>query len=239
MPNPHHTRIDPLGNQIRRTLIRDAAGLWGFENGGNVGFDSSPKANHLTNNNAVSLVAGKFGQAASFVTANSQYLSIVDNATLNLDSLSYEFTGWVYILNVAAAGNQGVFDKDTGGAGGGCVLRHGQSSNFLWIVRQASGTDFKRVNATTFGNNPSATWLFVDCYADIATATVGISVNGGAFTVATGAAGVPGDTAAGLRLGATQGIANYLGGYLDGCALHRRLLTASERAWRAAGGRLV
>ncbi len=58
--------------------------------------NDSHGSNHLTDNNTVGNTTGKQGNAAQFVSANSEYLSISDNASLSMGDIAFTITGWFY-----------------------------------------------------------------------------------------------------------------------------------------------
>ena len=53
-------------------------------------------SNHLTDGNTVAQVAGKVGNAAQFVAANAESLSIADNANLSVSGV-FSVCAWVYM----------------------------------------------------------------------------------------------------------------------------------------------
>lgn len=72
----------------------DLISAWNLnESSGNAA--DSIGSNILTNNNAVTYVSGKLNNAASFVAASSQSLSIASNSTLNVGTGNFAFACWV------------------------------------------------------------------------------------------------------------------------------------------------
>ena len=53
-------------------------------------------SNDLTDNNTVTQAAGKIGNCAQFTAANSEYLSIADNAALSTGDIDFSIVFWVY-----------------------------------------------------------------------------------------------------------------------------------------------
>lgn len=70
--------------------------------------DSSGNGNTLTNNNAVTQASGIIGQAAKFVAASSQFLSINDNSTIDFTT-KVSISLWVNLTTVGA--NQCLISK--------------------------------------------------------------------------------------------------------------------------------
>jgi hypothetical protein len=83
------------GGALRAPLLESLVSFWEFEAAGNLGLDSFG-TNHLTNVNSVSQAAGLIGNAGSFVSASSQYLSLADNAALSMGTGVWYFLagGW-------------------------------------------------------------------------------------------------------------------------------------------------
>jgi hypothetical protein len=65
------------------TLLNSLISYWKLDETSGTRVDSAG-SNNLTDNNTVGSATGKIGNAASFVAANSEYLSVADNATLDL-----------------------------------------------------------------------------------------------------------------------------------------------------------
>ena len=64
------------------TLPTNLIAYWKLDEASGTRNDSKG-ANHLTDNNTVTQAVGKVGNAAQFTLANSEYLSIADNADLS------------------------------------------------------------------------------------------------------------------------------------------------------------
>lgn len=85
-------------------------GAWLLNETSGTRVDETANNNDLTDNNTVTSRTGQFGNAAEFVTANSEYLSIADASQTGLD-FAGDFTigAWAYFD--AASGNQVVIAK--------------------------------------------------------------------------------------------------------------------------------
>jgi hypothetical protein len=74
-------------------------------------------ANHLTSNNSVGYTAsGKHGNAATFVRASSQSLSIADNGDLSMGDISFCISSWVNLSSIGSA-SQVIASKGNKGSG--------------------------------------------------------------------------------------------------------------------------
>lgn len=190
-------------------------------------------------------IAGQFmenldqrnGQAAQFTAANSEYLSIADNARLSMGDINCEFISWVYADTLPAAGNQmGLLGKWAAGDLEYVILidNTGGTIRFQFLVRDTANTATTTVTATTFGTPSTATWYMIDVYHDATNNLIGISVNNGVADTAATSGGVR-DGGAAFELGRhTAG--NYFNGRLDSVAVWKKLLSTADKAWIYNGG---
>ena len=171
-------------------------------------------------------------KCAQFTSANSEWLSIADNAALSMGDIDCEFVVCVYLDTLPSAGNYfGIFSKwavgnqeysiavdNTGG-----VIR------FELGVRNTGDTSASYVQATTFGTPSVGTWYMINAYHDSVNNIIGIAVNNGTPNTAAYSGGVRDGTAA-FELGRSGG-GNYLNGRLDNVAVWKKVLSADQRTW--------
>jgi hypothetical protein len=220
-------------NPIKARLKHDAVGLWLFETGSNLGLDSSPKANHLTNNNSVSRVAGKVGQAASFVAASSQYFSKASTASLQITpATGLTMGGWVYPLDRSAVYMMVSKDDNSGSAREYALGVNTDGSITAQVFNGATSTSTLAGVAGAIAIN---TWSLVLVWWDPADAKLHGTVNNGTVSIS-GTTGTPAVSGASLRLGARGNPSLLLNGNLDQIGVWPRLLSAAERAYLYAGG---
>lgn len=212
---------------------------WDMEETSGTRYDSTANNNDLTDNNTVGYGTGKVGtNAAFFVRANSEYLSITDASQTGLDvatdddfsiSFWYKATAWNTANQYQIAGKDGgdgnrsyymnftYWDGGGGATWNACI---GASSNGF--------------NATTncdwwkLGITPSAgTW-----YHFVLTFNNGVTtcyVNGSACAGNIGDYAPTGvyDSTAAFTMGYTAGT-SYIDGYIDEFGFWSRVLTSSE-----------
>lgn len=179
--------------------------------------NDSVGSNHLTDNNTVSSTTGKIGTAALFVAANSEYLSLTDNATVSVGgAVDFTLSAWVYLnstgnqIIVYKASEYGIFF--TGGA-------------FVFDVIVGGST--KRA---TWGSSAStATWYHVVGWFDSTAQTVNISVDNGAG-VSTASAGNPTDGTNPFIVGSFGGASLFADARIDSVTLWKKVLTGTERS---------
>lgn len=187
-------------------------------------------SNDLADNNTVTQVAGKIGNAAQFTAANSEYLSIVDNASLSMGDFDFSFAGWVYLDSLGA--DRGLITK---GSAGGSLEYHIQvlAANQLNFTVSHNGT------ATTGITNTSvtlvvSTWYFVVAWHDSVADTINLQVNNGTIASAAHTTGVFNGVSP-LTLG-SFGLANYWNGRMDAWGVWKKALSAGERTSLYNGG---
>lgn len=183
--------------------------------------------NDLTDNNTVTQATGKIGDAAQFTSANSEWLSIADNADLSTGDIDFSFTAWVYLDTLGAQSPAG----------------KGDSGQFEWksivadtagdklaemLILSPSGSSLGQAKATTFGALSTATWYFFYGYHDAAANEVDISVNNGTIDTAA-TTGAPTDGTGGFAIGADRGAgADFWNGRIDSVSFWKRVLTSQE-----------
>jgi len=76
-------------------LTDNLISFWGLEETSGTRVDAHG-TNNLTDNNTVTSATGKVGTAGQFTNANSEYLSITDNASLSTGDIDFSAQAWVY-----------------------------------------------------------------------------------------------------------------------------------------------
>lgn len=187
-------------------------------------------SNTLTDINTVTQAAGKVGNAAQFTSANSEYLSIADNAALSTGDIDFTIACWVYMDSDTAANQMFVAKYDTGTANREYVLYFSPpvgTNRFTFIV-SSDGAATVAVIANNFGAPATGTWYFLVAWHDSVANTVNISVNNGTVDSLSTAAGVFNSTAA-FHIGARSNpVNNFVDGRVDEVSFWKKVLTAQE-----------
>lgn len=184
-------------------------------------------SNHLIDNNAVTYVAGKQGNAAKFTP--SQHLSIADNSSLSMGSnVDFTIGGWI---NLSSLG--GLRTLIAKGAS------NGANKDFEYALEYENGTNkfyFGIGNGATYGEvantTPSANaWYFLLAWYDSSSDMIYLQVNDGAPASASYAGGSHNGTQPMTlsKLGAYNG--GFVNGSIDEVFIYKRLLAADERSW--------
>lgn len=208
--------------------LTDLVAYWKLVEVGGTRADSVG-ANTLTDNNSVLSAAGIQSNAAAFVSASSQRLSVASNAAVVMDTVSFTISCWCYFQAVNVT--QGIVTKK--GASNEYNLYLFSSGKFTFeLYGQTSGS-------TTLFSTPSAVinaWHFVVAWWDRDARTLNIQINDGA--IASAAATFVGETRKNtndLNIG-SYGTTLYNNGRIDEVGLWKRILTTAEKTSLYAGG---
>lgn len=184
--------------------------------------------NNLTDNNTVTQAAGaKVGNAGQFTAANSEYLSVSDNAALSMGgNTSFTLGAWVYFD--AKAAQRAILGKYQTTTNQEYLLWYNTTLDRFRFNVYSDGTDgtLTAVNADTLGVPATATWYFVLAWYD--GTNINISINNGAADTAAFSAGVY-DGAAPLEMGANSSLSFNWDGRIDEVGIWKRVLTSAER----------
>lgn len=197
-------------------------------------------SNTLTDNNTVTQGTGKLGACAAFTAANSEYLSIADNAAVSTGDVDFTLACWVKLTTLADTGIMCKWDfgSDREYA---LVYDHTNSSGFGGTATKFKFCVSSNGTAVTGSVESAAavstgTWYFLLAWHDAAANTLNISVNG--TVVSTSYSSGVRDGTATLYLGNLVSV-YYLDGFLDSATIWKKVLTSYERAvmYSAGNGR--
>lgn len=182
------------------------------------------------------------GGASQFTRANSEYLSIADNASLSAGDIELEVGCWVYFDTLPAAGE--FYDLVGKWNSGGTPDReyvlfcwnNAGTIRFGFSVRNPADSATTTVNANAFGTPSTATWYWVTAGHDPFANTIFIQVN--TVTPINGTAHSAGvrDGAAAFVIGAEAGAVSFHNGRIMQAFVSKSLLTEAERTSIYNGG---
>ncbi|MEK7164079.1 MAG: LamG domain-containing protein, partial [Patescibacteria group bacterium] len=186
----------------------------------------SKGSNTLTDNATVTYAPGRLSNAGQFTAANSEYLSITDNADLSTGDIDFTVGGWVYMDSTAA---YAAISKYKPGTNQREYIINFDATNKLRFFVSSNGTDYTILNSTT--SISTGTWVFVVAWHDATANTINIQVNNGTVDSSAYSSGVYDGTAA-FQIGGYDGAsgADFWNGKIDEVAFWKRTLTADERA---------
>lgn len=196
----------------RNAVWSNFVSVWHLNESSGSRLDSKANTYDLTDNNTVGTVTGKIGTAASFILANSEYLSntSVGGALTN----SWSFVGWINFPNIGAV-DQTIFS-----------LRQGAGNNNL--VQVETKMDVPRVRALAFTSGGASakdyrkdsgfsadTWAHVAVTWDGSTFELYVNASNGSVTKTTDTAMTQTSTSRTLRLAAETAASNFADGDID------------------------
>ena len=111
----------------------------------------------LSDNNTVTQNTGKLGYAAQFVAANSEYLSIADNANLSTADIDFMIAAWVYRDSNVDANI--VSKQDTGASSEYSLVVASTSNKINWYV----GANANMISTQTLA---VGSWYFIVAWHD-------------------------------------------------------------------------
>lgn len=214
------------------SLLTDLCAYWKLEEASGTRNDSH-STNHLTDNNTVTQAVGKLGNAGQFTRANSEYLSLADNAALSTGDIDFSVQAWVYLDSLPA--NMFIVAKDNVSPREYRLDYHLADDRFRFFCFKSDDSVAGLVRADSLGTPATGTWYHILAWHNAATDTVNIQVNGGTVDSAA-TTGVPSDTAASFVIGAEGSPNHYWDGRIDSVAVWKKVLSVGERASLYAAG---
>lgn len=182
-------------------------------------------SNHLADNNTVTQGTGKVGNAAQFTAANSEYLSIASNASLQVGNTDRAMCAWVKAATLPSIAN--IIAKRSGLGGLEYYLRY-ISGLFQLEVSADGTTPVTDCNASTFGSPSTATWYFLVVQHDSVAHQLRICVNDGTVDSVSHTGGIFAGTIDFCIGGAPAGGGDYWDGLIDQVGIWGRTLTSGE-----------
>lgn len=190
--------------------------------------------NHLTDNNTVTQTTGKVGNAAQFTSANSEFLSIADNAAMSTGNIDFSFAGWVYMDTLAdvdfwgkwSTTNEAEYFVEYANSGG---------AKFRFAVSSDGASATGSVLADLPTPAATGTWYFLVAWHDSVGDTINIQVNNGTVYSSAYATGVRDGTSP-FEVGRAVST-RYVNGRVDSVGFWKRTLTATERTALYNSGR--
>jgi hypothetical protein len=213
----------------RALLTDNLVSYWELEEASAVRYDSAG-ANDLTDNNTVGSAAGVVSNAGSFVAANSEYLSIASNSSVETGDIDFSVSFWVYAntligLNVPVARTfSGLSDW------------YFQSSNGTLTFSVQKSDNSESVSAS--GVITTTAWYHVVGWYVAADKKSYLSINNG-VPVTSSVAGWStrgSNTVSPFHIGNLPGFGRYWDGKIDEVGFWKKALTSDERTTLYNGG---
>ena len=232
-----------------------ATGSWAWSSGrsGNSALTSKSKAGKLTLplNNTTGIFSsfktsgalfGKLlpgrrcrvsmaGRAAQFTAADSESLSIADNAAMSTGDIDFSWAGWVY-LDDKSADRQIAGKWDTASNNREWNVGYDNTGDrFRFIVSPDGTSTNTSVDADNLGSPSTGRWYFIVVWHDATANTINIQVDNGTVDSVAHTTGLS-DQGGAFELGARNGgAADFFDGRMVAGAFWKKVLTAAERTW--------
>jgi len=184
---------------------------------------SSPLTGNLEPDTSQKVRLTLDGRAAQFVRANSEYLSITDNASLSFGDEDWAMAGHFYLDSTGA--DRAMAGKWLGaGNQRGYTVYYGNGADAFVVRLSGDGSASSSLQATTFGAPSLGTWYFIYAEHDATANTMSISIDDGTLDSQAYSLGIFDNTAE-FRVGGSW--ANH-DGRVVALGVWRRTLTAAE-----------
>lgn len=209
------------------SVYDDAIALWKLDEASGVRADSIGSLD-LTDNNTVGSVAKGVGApanlpdtVASFVAANSEYLSLASDSTLNLNGGDYTFAGWFYASTLP--GELYILGRDTAGS----LTQFYFNTTVSSVTFNAQDDPFTGTTTASSGGGTVSTgqWYFVA--AGRSGSNLFIRLNDGS-TLTAALTITPATGAATFFLGARRAAYGHWNGRLSAWAVWDRALSSDD-----------
>lgn len=220
------------------TLADSLAAYWNLDEATGDRIDSTGNGNTLASTNGVGSTVGKNGDAAKFISAADQYLSIDDNTTINLAGRDWSMSLWVKfdaLTNDEPNDYVGICSKGDGtNDGWGMSLFYRPSLNRIELKISdgslGTGVSGYSLRADNFGGISTGTWYHLIVTFTESNRAVTLSVNGTENT-GTSTYEVYDPAGAGnFSLGRAFAITRYsMSGAIDGVGIWTKVLSSDEK----------
>lgn len=167
----------------------------------------------LTDNNTVTSNTGIiYALAREFVIANSESLSVADNATLSTGDIDFWAGVWARPASVTAVTSTIIGKWTTGGNQREWHVNQQNAGVNFQVSPDGTSTGVTTVSAA--GVLAVDTWVFLMAYHDSTNNLLGLSVNGAAFSTAAHTTGAIDGTST-FRIGAHSAGTSFFGGRIQ------------------------
>lgn len=189
--------------------------------------NDSVGSNHLTDNNTVTSAAGIISNAAEFLAANSEFLSIADNTDLSTGDIDFTISFWVYFNATTPAALVGKWETSANREYAVYL-----ESNVINFSVSTSGVSISgTVTAAALGLPSTGTWYFVVAWHDSINNTLNIQADNATPESTAYSSGVV-ERAAAFKIGTlydSPGVYDF-SGRIDEVGFWKRVLTTDERS---------
>lgn len=222
LPTALNIKLKPSVNLLGASILAkvNTGSYWLMNETSGTRVDSVvAQGNDLTDNNTVGSAAGKVSaNAASFIAANSEFLSHIQTSSLNVGNTSFTCFGWFWLDSKAAT--CALWNKfDSAINNSEYSMAYDQSIDRFKF--RMFGTSFVDAVANSFGSPSTGTWYFIaGSVAADPVNLVSISVNAGTVnTTSKNFNNFPQAQGGTLKIGGSTGA--FTSGRANGCGFFK------------------
>jgi hypothetical protein len=147
------------GTSSGNTLLTDLEAYWKLDETSGTRFDSTANNNDLTDNNTVGNTTGKIGNAASFVAANNERLSLSNSTPLDPGSSDFSFAVWLKTTSIVVNNILGAY---TGSSAPGYALSMNTGGEIYIYFSDGTNGGFFLGSGSGYGSGYNdGNWHFV------------------------------------------------------------------------------
>jgi hypothetical protein len=214
-------------------VITSLESYWELEEASGDALDAHG-SNTLTDTNTVASAVGKVGNCRDFESANSEYFTITDNASVSVGNIDFTFCAWVNAETLASY--PCILSKVEPSAASVeyNLFYNIDVSRFRFYVSSDGGTGgtLTFVDANNFGAASTGVWYFIVAKHDSVNNQISIKVNEGTADTAAHTTGVF-DGGNAFKIGSSlPGIPlGYWDGLIDQVGFWKKVTTDAEDTW--------
>lgn len=217
----------PAAARPAQSITDNLVAWWALDEESGTRYDAHG-ANDLTDVNTVTFDTGIIGNAAQFTAANSEYLTIDDNAALSSGDIAFTIAIWAYLDNKSESSNPLVWKWTAAGAQSEYYIRYVLSSDTFGFSVSDDGTNENTIAADSLGGVSTGTWYFVVAWHDPSADTINIQIDNGIVDSASHNTGLYDSTSV-FNLGATSVLTKLWDGRQDNAAIFKEVLSADQK----------
>jgi hypothetical protein len=220
-------KYDELAPDPPSELLTDLASWWSLDEVSGTRADSHD-SNTLTDNNTVLSAAGKVSNAALFVRAIPEWLSIASNSTVQMGDIDFTIACWYYTTSSGAIA-QFPMAKESAVSGEREYLFAENTDVLQFSVFRPTDTEVALID-TNVSPISTSTWYFLVGWHDAAADMMYFQVNNGPIDSQATGGSLQVASDADFTLGCIRANAAFgVDGRVDEAAVWKRILTAGER----------
>jgi hypothetical protein len=217
------------------SLSDNLIAYWSLDEASGNAIDAHSTNDLTETGGTITSTTGNVGNCRAFLTADTEYFELADNAALSTGDIDFTVAFWFKILSGTIATFPLYLGKwsATAAQKEHCIYQDTNANRLTAVFGHSTSTT--NLVANNFGALSTDTWYFATYWHDSVNNQIGIAVNAGTADTAAHSAGIN-DGSGSFRLGHADGETNGLDGFLDEVGFWKRVLSSAERTELYNGG---